>query len=489
MTVKNPLVSFFGSATPALGQAAGLPPAEAERVLAGGLPVLLRALADADRTPEGRAALDQAYAALPRFASAEVALSAPGGAAELRRAGEGLAANVLREPLPSLAARLGTAEAGTRLLPLVLPLLLSWLAGQGKRPAELLGAVGEEEASRASAAAGLSAAGLMEVLRGRLGGTSGEALARAAGFTSSTAGRAAGAAVPVLLAAVARRGQDEAGAADLLARSRDLEDLAAGPLPTDPAEVARLEGQGRPLVTHLFGSAEAVTGRLGSVVGGSGASAGKLLALLAPVVLGVLGREVRGSRATAADLRRVLGDLPELLPGLIPPGMPSLSALLSPPAAPPARTAAARPAAGGSARPAAAPPPQAGRRGGFPGWLLPLLLVLGGGGYWLTQQASPSPASSSSPAASQPVRVTTPAPGATLPAEPFVMSGTAAPGITLTISEGADEVATATANSAGNWEAQLPAPAPGEHTYTLKGSDGTQSEFGVSVVLGAPATN
>ncbi|WP_158679821.1 DUF937 domain-containing protein [Deinococcus sp. NW-56] len=500
MTVNDPLVSFFGPATPALGEIAGLSPADSGRVLEGGLPLLVQALADTDRTLEGRAAIDQAYAAIPNFPSVDAALSAPGGASELMQAGEVLSANVLREPLPSIAARLGSADSAgaTRLLQLALPLLLSLLAGRGLRPGDLVGTATVGSTGTAPIAAGLTAAGLLETLRGHLGGSSGEALGRAAGFTSSTAGRAAAASLPVLLAAIARKGQDEAGAADLLNRSRDLEGLAAGSLPSDPAEVTRLEGQGRPLVTHLFGSADAVTGRLGSAVGGSGASAGKLLALLAPVVLGLLGREARVSGTNAAGLSRVMGDLPGLLPGLIPPGMSGLSALLNPPtvvAATPQVRAAPAP------RPAPAPATstttstttvtQTRRRGGFPWWLIPLLLVLGLGGCWLTQQNDREPTTASAPAATQgdgeSILVTNPTSDADLPAEPFVMSGTAAPGVTLTISDEGDEVATSTVDDAGNWEAQIPAPTPGEHTYTVEGSDGTQSQFKVNVVDGAAA--
>ncbi|MCP2013932.1 hypothetical protein L1280_001069 [Deinococcus sp. HSC-46F16] len=500
MTVNDPLVSFFGPATPALGEIAGLSPADSGRVLEGGLPLLVQALADTDRTPEGRAAIDQAYAAIPNFPSVDAALSALGGASELMQAGEVLSANVLREPLPSIAARLGSADSAgaTRLLQLALPLLLSLLAGRGLRPGDLVATATVGSTGTAPVAAGLTAAGLLETLRGHLGGSSGEALGRAAGFTSSTAGRAAAASLPVLLAAIARKGQDEAGAADLLSRSRDLEGLAAGPLPTDSAEVTRLEGQGRPLVTHLFGSADAVTGRLGSAVGGSGTSAGKLLALLAPVVLGLLGREARASGTNAAGLSRVLGDLPGLLPGLIPAGMSGLSALLNPPT-----VASATPQVRAAPAPQPAPAPststttstttvtQTRRRGGFPWWLIPLLLLLGLGGCWLTQQNGREPTTASAPAATQgdgeSILVTNPTSDADLPAEPFVMSGTAAPGVTLTISDEGDEVATATVDDAGNWEAQIPAPTPGEHTYTVEGSDGTQSQFKVNIVDDAAA--
>lgn len=500
MTVNDPLVSFFGPATPALGEIAGLSPADSGHVLREGLPLLVQALVDTDRTPEGRTAIDQAYAAIPNFSSVDAALNAPGGASELLQAGEVLSANVLREPLPSIAARLGSADSAgaSRLLQLALPLLLSLLAGRGMRPGDLVGTAPAGSTGAAPIAAGLTAAGLVETLRSRLGGSSGEALGRAAGFTSSTAGRAAAASLPVLLAAIARKGQDEAGAADLLNRSRDLEDLAAGPLPTNPTEVARLEGQGRPLVTHLFGSADAVTGRLGSAVGGSGASAGKLLALLAPVVLGLLGREARTSGTTAAGLSRVLGDLPGLLPGLTPPGMSGLSALLNPPT-----VVAATPQVRAAPAPRSAPAPttsattstttvtQTRRRGGFPWWLIPLLLLLGLGGCWLTQQNGREPTTASAPAATQgdgeSILVTNPTSDADLPAEPFVMSGTAAPGVSLTISDEGDEVASATVDDAGNWEAQIPAPTPGEHTYTVEGSDGTQSQFKVNVVDGAAA--
>lgn len=530
MNLADLMNSSFGAASAAqLGQAVGLNAGDAARVLHAALPLQLAALAEHARTAGGREQIAQAVQNLPSFASVEDALGRPEGAAPLESAGELLAPALLGGRAGGLAAQVaGGLDTGRveRLLHLALPLLLSFLGQRGLRDGDVAALLPVPQAEGAaptrvvlsaspsiSAVAGApgqsgtapgapdeaSPAGLLDFLRGPFSGAVAERLGAAAGFSGSAAARATQAALPVLLAALARKGGSEAGAADLLARSRDTGGLvgADGRLNadrlSDPAEVARIEGQGRPLLGTLFGNVDEVTGRLGSAIGGSGTSAGRLLALLAPLVLGLLGQRAAADGLKPAALAGLLAGLPGQLAGILPAGMPGLGVLLDRvgrepvtvvTAAPQVRTAPAAP----PAAPAPLPPRESPtRRRGFAWWLIPLLVLLGLGGCWLLQPrpetTSSAPATGAgtgvTPAANG-VVVTTPASGDSLPAAPLTLSGTAPAGERLTVSEDGEQLAAVTVQQDGRWSAELPAPAPGEHTYTVSGN-GSSSELTVNV--------
>ncbi|GAA5513961.1 hypothetical protein Dcar01_02710 [Deinococcus carri] len=513
MNLLELLESYFGGAgAERLGREAGLNAAEAEQVLRQGLPLQLRALADQARTPQGQAQVTEAMQSLPAFASVEAALAEPEGAAHLQQAGELLTPALLGSQAGQIAGQVGgglNADSVQRLLHMALPLLLSLLGQRGVSAENLGSLLPDLNAAPEAAGGALTAAGLVEFLKGQFGSAAAEQVGRAAGFTGGTATRAAQAALPVVLGALVNRGQTEAGAADLLNRggtfgrftnANGLLDLA--PL-GDAAEAARVEGQGRGLLGSLFPNVDAVTGRFGSALGGSGTSAGRLLALMAPLVLALLTGRARSGNLTAGGLSSLLGGVGPLLPTLLPPGLTSLNALLTLPqaaqAAPPvttvetvavAETPAPRVETAPPTTPAAPPPAAAvspappARRGGFPWWLIPLLLLLGLGGCWLLQRQPTTPVAvpTTTGTAGNSIVVTNPVAGAALPAEDFVMSGTAPAGDTLSIEDQGQQVASANVGTDGNWQAAIPAPTPGEHTYTISGKDSsTRSEFKVNV--------
>lgn len=568
MNFTELLHSYFDEpATTALGRVAGLDPAAARRALETGLPLQLDALAAQAGTPGG-AHIAEAIDSLPRFESVQGALNEPDGAQNLQQAGELLMPALLGDRGGDLTRQVGEqagvdAGGAGRLMQMSLPLLLSLLgrfgvtagnvgsvlgglrgtlagglgaaAGVGGAVAGLTGpglsvpgldvtpdvgavtpaAVNPGAVNPGAAglgAAGLGAAGLaalsgpalLEWLRGQFGGKTADALGAAAGFTGGASGRAAQAALPVLLGAFVQRAGTDAGAQDLLDRSAASADLigADGTLNTrvltDPAETARIEGQGRGLLGSLFPNLDPVTGRLGSALGGSGASAGRLLALMAPMLLGLLGARARAGGLNAASFRGLLGGLDGHLTGLLPAGLGSLGALLgagaltgavaTPVASTPPRAAA--PVV--TTAPVSPPPPPApapvtaGRRGGFPWWIIPLLLLLGLGGCWLVNQnRAATPPASSAQAAS--IVVTNPTSGADLPAEPFTMSGTGPANTELTISDQGQEVGKATVGADGAWSAELPAPTTGEHTYSVDGGGG-RSELKVNVTDASAGT-
>lgn len=538
MNVSDLLQSYFGPASAErLGREAGLSAAEAGRVLRAGLPLQLGALADHARTPEGQEQIGEAVRSLPAFASVEDALSGPEGASQLGQAGAILVPALLGNRAGSIAEQVADdldVNRVQRLLHLALPLLLSFLGQRGLtatnvgsvfpglkgspgggRPdgAQVItGVAGASAATSTEEGVGTTSAdtgpltpeGLIDFLRGQFSGAAADRVGRAAGFGGGTASRATQAALPLVLNAIAGRASTEGGASDLLDRSRDFERLAETgggvnvALLSDSAEAARIEGQGRGLLGSLFPNVDRITGRLGSAVGGSGANAGRLLALLTPLVLGLIARRVGRDNLGAGALSRLLGGLRGSLVGMLPSGMSGLAPLLEPAttetvvAARPSITTAA-PAQAAPTRPAVIPPPAppvtttvtpTERRRGFPWWLIPLLLLLLLGGYWFLrsqQETTAAGGTRAAGAAGDSIRVIRPTSGTALPADDFVMSGVGPAGDTLRIAEGGQELVSVTVGADGNWEAAIPAPAPGEHTYTVTVQGGASREVRVDV--------
>ncbi len=572
MNIMQDLQTYFGAGAARLGEAAGLDPQAAARTLGTGVPRQLAALAVHAAAPGGRAQVQEAVDNLPAFGSVSEVLDDPAGAGHLEQAGallapvlrgsaaptgEGGEARVLHMALPLLLSRLGRggdvaqALAGAEATPLDLTTGLTAVGGAAQavtvpgldtEPVQAAAPVpgpavalakdvgdaapaaparpGAAPAGAVAAAGALGTAGLLEFLRAQFSGKAADQIGRAGGFSAGTSSRAVAGALPVVLNALSNKGATEAGTAELLRQGEGFGRLTTpdGGLNTallgDSAEMARLEGQGRGLLGGLFGNFEAMTGRLGTALGGSGASAGRLLALLTPLVLALLARHAQARSLGAAGLSTELTALGPQLPGLIPPGMGGLTALLGAGALAGSAAAAARApevaaraapvspvppvvsAPAGAApvnpdpvRPAPTSPAPANRRA-FPWWLIPLLLLLLLGGCWLVNrnnvaQTGTGTATTGTAAGSAAqgggIVVTSPASGADLPAQAFTLSGTAPAGLSLRIEDQGQEVATATADASGNWSADLPAPTPGEHTYSVIGGEGVRSEFKVNV--------
>lgn len=135
--------------------------------------------------------------------------------------------------------------------------------------------------------------GLTDAIAAQLGGDVQRALARQLGVDDATAGRLVQAALPTILAGLERNSRQPEGAADLhhaIAKKHDgavLDDLLgyvlAGGDPTD----------GNAILGHIFGGREA---GVAAGVGKASALDSRLLqqamAILAPIVLGYLGRKL-----------------------------------------------------------------------------------------------------------------------------------------------------------------------------------------------------
>ncbi|ACO45291.1 DUF937 domain-containing protein [Deinococcus deserti] len=536
MNVTDLMQTYFGDAeTEQLGRAAGLDLLSAQRALGVGVPLTLDALADHAASPAGQTHVAEAIDNLPRFGSVQEALAEADGAANLQQAGEFLSPVLLGGQDERIAAA-ATASAGPaaspdgvrRLLQMTLPLLLSFLAQRGlgrtnmgllrdlrggvpgaaTDAAPVMTARSVPQAAPAPVAGVLSASVLLDHMKAQFSGQNAERIGAAAGFGGG-AQRATLTTLPVVLNALVNKGRTEAGAADLISQARSYLHLtdADGNLDLssldDPAETGRLEVQGRGLLTGLFGNVNEITGRLGTALGGSGTSAGRLLSLVTPLALSLLGRRAQAAGLNAERLSAVLGGLSgSSLAGLLPAGLTGLSSLLGNASAAAVAAAPASSAAPIHTAPVAASTPAShgsststtstdtvavSRRRGFPWWLIPLLLLVLLGGYWLLQTRQGTTTRSTTDTATTTGAITTdvvvesPVAGSTIPAAPFTMRGTAPASTTVSIREGEEEVAQATADPEGRWNTDMLMPAPGEHTYSVQAGDAS-SEVRVNVV-------
>lgn len=544
--MKDIIQTYFNQEAIAhISQAIGLDATLIQRALSLGLPLQVDALSAYASTPEGRTELGNAISNLPRFGSVSEALSQQGGLTNLQQAGESLAPKLLGGQLEDIAQqvtrRVGGSVSGVqKVLTITLPLLLSLFGRQGLTGANadnmlgglrgtlgdlsLGGAVPATAQTTAPAAAALAAnaitpSSLLEMLKIQFSGDAGEKIGRAAGLTGSSGAAAVLGTLPVVLNAIANKGRTEKGAAELLAQSQDFDRLVddnglKASLLGDSAEMARLEGQGRGLLGGLFENVDNLTGRLGTTLGSSGANAGRLLALITPLVLGLLGRAARTARMSPLVMTGLLGAMGDKVGTLVPAGLPGITALLGAApavalgktdapvktetvvaeAAPETPVVVEKPAAAVTPPPPPAPTPvtetvttTTERKGGIPWWvwLLPLLLI---GGCLMAQRkptttpTTTTPTTTATTTEKDGIIVSNPESNSDLPAEPFTMSGTAAPDMHLVIEDQGDKVAEATADSEGNWTADLPAPTVGKHTYSIIGGENDKTEFKVNIV-------
>lgn len=132
-------------------------------------------------------------------------------------------------------------------------------------------------------------------------------IARAMGVDEATARRAVDAALPALIAGMGKNASTDEGASSL---SKALEVHVNSGVADDVGGYMRSGGnvdEGRKIVTHVLGdrSSEIETG-LGRGVGINGQQMGSLLAALAPLVLGALGKDQHQSGGGSGGLAGAL---------------------------------------------------------------------------------------------------------------------------------------------------------------------------------------
>lgn len=172
----------------------------------------------------------------------------------------------------------------------------------------------------------------LEELTRVLGGDTVSQLSNAIGADREATGRAVGAAMPLLFSALARNAQRPGGAAALgqaLDRDHDgsvLDDLAGFLGGGSPAAGAT-EGDG--ILRHALGgrrtAAEAMVGRASGL---DAQSVSRLLAMLAPLVMGALGRTRQRQELDDAGLAGMLGRERQRAEAAAPGGLGSLAGLL-----------------------------------------------------------------------------------------------------------------------------------------------------------------
>jgi hypothetical protein len=149
---------------------------------------------------------------------------------------------------------------------------------------------------------------LLETLQQHLGGGVTEQISRQLGADRSTTSTAMAAALPVLLGALARNASNGTGAAELhgaLSKDHDgsILDSLSGVIGR-PAE----QNVGSSILQHVLGRRQNVVQRgLSQTTGLDTSQVGSLLAMLAPVVLGALGRMQRQNNLDPSNLSHLLG--------------------------------------------------------------------------------------------------------------------------------------------------------------------------------------
>lgn len=169
---------------------------------------------------------------------------------------------------------------------------------------------------------------LFETVMGRLAGEPTHELARGLAVAPAAAERAARIGSAVLLAALAREASTPDGAAAL---RDELEREHDGTVLDDVVAALRnfAKGPGEALVTGLFAeTAPEVATRVAAVAGIDETKGGTLLAMLAPVVYGVLGRARAEQGLDAGAIAAALHEEREAIAAVVPGGADALGTLV-----------------------------------------------------------------------------------------------------------------------------------------------------------------
>ena len=153
-------------------------------------------------------------------------------------------------------------------------------------------------------------ASLMEMIGSQIGGSVLKQIAGKLGSNEKSTGTAVSAALPVLLGALSRNANKPDGAQALsnaLSRDHDgsiLENLS-GFLNQGKATSKRDDGDG--ILRHLLGSRRSqIEGSVAKTSGLDAASSNKLMAMLAPVLMGAVGKQKREQNLDAGALAQLL---------------------------------------------------------------------------------------------------------------------------------------------------------------------------------------
>src|SRR3954465_3482056 len=169
---------------------------------------------------------------------------------------------------------------------------------------------------------------LLEMLQQRLGGPAVDQITRQLGADPGTTGNAIDAALPLLLTAVARNATQGQQAQSL--HTAIAEDHDGGILDDVPNYLNRAEsGPGPGILRHILGARQqSVQTGLSQATGLDPAKTGQLLTMLAPLVMGALGRANRQKQLDSNSLTTLLTGEQEHLKQSAPGVMGALSRFL-----------------------------------------------------------------------------------------------------------------------------------------------------------------
>jgi len=148
---------------------------------------------------------------------------------------------------------------------------------------------------------------LLEGLMGQLGGGTIENLGRQLGTDRNQTQNGLAAALPLLMGALSRNTQDKSGADALgAALDRDHDGSILDNVTDFIGKGDTSTGAG--ILKHVLGGKQSrVENGIAKSTGMSGAASGKMLAMLAPLVLGALGKAKRQGNMDASQLTGLLG--------------------------------------------------------------------------------------------------------------------------------------------------------------------------------------
>jgi hypothetical protein len=148
--------------------------------------------------------------------------------------------------------------------------------------------------------------GILDILGSVIGSQQVNQIGNKVGLDSATVGKLVAAGLPLLVSALAKNSSSPKGAQDLhnaLTKDHDgsildnIGDLLGG--------TANANGSG--ILGHIFGDKQQqIQQGLGTSMGVDGAAAGQVLEMLAPVVMGALGRQTASQSLDAGGLANVL---------------------------------------------------------------------------------------------------------------------------------------------------------------------------------------
>lgn len=169
---------------------------------------------------------------------------------------------------------------------------------------------------------------LLESIAGQLGGQALGGLAGKLGADPATTQGAVSAALPMLLGALAKNA-GQPGGADALHAALEQHDGSVLQNLGGALSSGALQGQGASILGHLFGGGtDAVAANLGNSTGLDAGAAKNLLASLAPVVMGALGRARNAQGLDAGGLASLLGDHQQQMAAQAPQAHSLITALL-----------------------------------------------------------------------------------------------------------------------------------------------------------------